>query len=132
MNRKGMRRVGWILLLVFGLSVVVLVGLNFVGNTYKGAQRNCLLGGAPSLAADQVARVLEPGEPLEALMPTGSYTLLPMGLACDYRLADGSGILRVTSGEWDYTAFVGSLAVGALAGGAILALSRERNSVPHA
>ena len=126
-----LREVGRALLLLCGLSVIVLVGVHFVGAVYKGATYKCRVEG-PRLTGEQIERVLEPGEPLEALAPTGSFTLLPMGRACDYELADGSGTLRVTDGDWGYTAFVGSLALGAVAGGVMLALSRERRSAPRA
>jgi hypothetical protein len=124
--RDWVRRLGATLLIVCGVAVVVLVGLDYVATVYKGAQRNCLLGGT-QLSSEQIGRVLAPGQPLEALVPRGSYTFLPMGLACDYDLADGSGSLRVVSGNWGRTGAIGGIAGGALAGAVILLVSRPRN-----
>ena len=122
--RLGLRRLGATVLIGCGLLAIVIIGETYIATVFTGAQHTCIVDG-PSPTGAQWERILRPGEAMEEVVPAGSFILFPLGRACDYRLADGSGAIRVTAGDWGQTRLVAMLVGGAIAGGILVALGRS-------
>jgi len=126
--RLALRRLGAAALAVCGLLAIVIIGETYAANMHDTAPVACIVDG-PSPTGAQWERILRPGEALEAVVPTGSFILFPLGRACDYPLADGSGSIRLTAGDWGQTRFVAVLVGVAGAGAVLVALNRPRGRV---
>ncbi|QYF72977.1 hypothetical protein [Cryobacterium sp. PAMC25264] len=115
------RRVAAIILIVLGLLAAVTgAGFSYATAVAQGADHGCLVDGPFSPLADVSER---------SDIVTGSFSIWPLGRACAWERADGTGT-DVARPGWGTTVFVvGALGLSTVGGGL---LAPRRGRVPGA